>query len=372
MDESTHQGHMEIFPSATFETSFTIPRSTLLPQLRDLLSALDMPFTLETHEELTPSLLIRLLEALLQTRLLLPADLRHALYHGTDADGHATVQCMKIFLGVLQADVLQTDVGLSALDPRKLARGGQEETLFVARLLCWYARRLGIVGARRTETPETGSVSVPPSSWAETSVVETNVTDVTSFGEVDADEDAEDEEEEEEEEQREFDELAHLSTPLQSSPPHPRCIHDVSDMSLRMLSDTDAHCIHEVPSPSKSASPRRRTSTSTSTPSAIPSPHRSHSPHPPDANDASPTASYVSPSSSPRVRYTGYIGLVDEDAEIAAFERERDAARARRLRTDASPTAADLERERRRGIALLLRKADLLEQLVGRGTLPAG
>lgn len=56
---------------------------------------------------------------------------------------------MKVFLGVLECDVLpeDEDIGLADLDPRRLADGCWEETVFVGELLCWLGRKRGIIEA---------------------------------------------------------------------------------------------------------------------------------------------------------------------------------------------------------------------------------
>ena len=44
---------------------------------------------------------------------------------------------MKVFLGVLEDDVFQADIGLSEIDPRRLVAGQWEEVVFVGGTLCW-------------------------------------------------------------------------------------------------------------------------------------------------------------------------------------------------------------------------------------------
>jgi hypothetical protein len=91
----------------------------LLISLNALLSDLAIPFTLCSPTELTPSLLLAILESLLQARLPLPFS------HTSNGD---KAQAVKVFLGVLESDVLRNDVGVSAIDPRRLARGEAKET----------------------------------------------------------------------------------------------------------------------------------------------------------------------------------------------------------------------------------------------------
>ncbi|KII86709.1 hypothetical protein PLICRDRAFT_55623 [Plicaturopsis crispa FD-325 SS-3] len=127
---------------------------TLVDSLNLLLVALHLPIELESPQDLTPSLLIALLESLLRTRLPLPFPRSSLLptRSGTSENDNA-VDAIKIFLGVLEHDVIRTDVGLSAVDPRTLARGGWDEVVFVGELLCWFAQSIGILDDGGVETP---------------------------------------------------------------------------------------------------------------------------------------------------------------------------------------------------------------------------
>jgi hypothetical protein len=109
----------------------------LIDPLNALLDHLGLPFVLDTPLDLTPSLLLAILESLLQSRLPISASIRQSR---SDA---AKVQAMKIFLGVLETDVLNEDVGLSDIDPRRLATGEWEEVVFIAKLLCWLGKQMG-------------------------------------------------------------------------------------------------------------------------------------------------------------------------------------------------------------------------------------
>ncbi|KAI0059644.1 hypothetical protein BV25DRAFT_1840263 [Artomyces pyxidatus] len=122
----------------------------LVVSLNTLLLSLGLPFTLETPLDLTPSLLLAVVESLLKSRLPISQSIRESR---SDA---AKVQAMKIFLGVLEADVVGRDVGLSDIDPRRLAAGEWEETVFVAELLCWLGKQMGLLLA------DDGSISQPP------------------------------------------------------------------------------------------------------------------------------------------------------------------------------------------------------------------
>ena len=103
----------------------------LVAYLNELDQKLGIPIALESPCELTPSLLLAILESLTRQRLPIPQAIRAA------RDREAKVQAMKIFLGVLESDVLGEDVGLSAVDPRRLAAGEWDEVVFVGEVLCW-------------------------------------------------------------------------------------------------------------------------------------------------------------------------------------------------------------------------------------------
>ena len=119
---------------ASFELS-----SPLTDGLNDLLDRLRLPFVLDTPLDLTPSLLLAILESLLQSRLPVSSSIRESR---SDA---AKIQAMKIFLGVLETDVVNEDIGLSDIDPRRLAAGEWEEVVFIAKLLCWLGKQTGLL-----------------------------------------------------------------------------------------------------------------------------------------------------------------------------------------------------------------------------------
>lgn len=72
-----------------------------------LLEGLDIPLNLTTPVDLTPSLLIAILESLVQDRLPLTPEIRNARDFGSK------VEAMKVFLGVLGDDVIGVDIGLA-------------------------------------------------------------------------------------------------------------------------------------------------------------------------------------------------------------------------------------------------------------------
>jgi hypothetical protein len=112
--------------------------STLVSSLNDLLASLDIPIGLTTPLDLTPTLLLAILESTLESRLPLPPSVREARTPQTK------VEAIKIFLGVLANDVLGVD--LSQVDPRKLARGEWDECVYVGGLLVHVAKKEGLMG----------------------------------------------------------------------------------------------------------------------------------------------------------------------------------------------------------------------------------
>ena len=104
----------------------------LVSTLNSLLVALRIPFTLFSPTDLTPSLLFVIVESILRIHLPIPLTLRTS----------DKIQATKIFLGVLENDILKTDVGLSNVDPRKLARGEERECIFIGELLCRLGRTM--------------------------------------------------------------------------------------------------------------------------------------------------------------------------------------------------------------------------------------
>jgi len=111
----------------------------LTATLNTLLKSLGLPFSLESPLDLTPWMLLAVLECILKSRLPLSKEIRESR---SDLD---KIEAMKIFLGVLETDIIKMDVGLSDVDPRALARGEEHETVFVGELLCWLGQKSGIL-----------------------------------------------------------------------------------------------------------------------------------------------------------------------------------------------------------------------------------
>ena len=121
----------------------------LTTTLNTLLKGLRLPFALESPSDLTPWMLLAILECIIEARLPLSKEIRESR---TDLD---KVEAMKIFLGVLETDIIKMDVGLSDVDPRALARGEERETIFVGELLCWLGQKSGILPLGFKEGPIT-------------------------------------------------------------------------------------------------------------------------------------------------------------------------------------------------------------------------
>jgi hypothetical protein len=108
----------------------------ITPQLNALLYHLHIPEELTSPGELTPSLLLAILESLLRQRLALPDELRKSRSEAS------RIQLTKAFLGALSDDILHYD--LQSVDPSRLAEGLYDETVFVGRILCSMGREAGL------------------------------------------------------------------------------------------------------------------------------------------------------------------------------------------------------------------------------------
>ncbi|TFK43999.1 hypothetical protein BDQ12DRAFT_675932 [Crucibulum laeve] len=250
----------------------------LTAQLNSLLYSLNIPIKLESPVELTPSLLIVVLEALLESRI--PLLLRDT--HGKCSLRTYNVQKTKIFLGVLEHDILQTDVGLSSIDPRRLAEGSWDEVVFVGELLCWIGRRAGLKAV-----PNYVSVGSPSGSTATATTKRTNATHFSSFKESATESitsvGIEDQVIQTDSNSSSSESLSFLPT-FTSPAPLPRCIHEVPSPALLFTTDLASE-------PDESVDVTLLTSQHTF--------------------------------GSNSVRYSGYIQPVDEDFELTSFESSR-------------------------------------------------
>jgi hypothetical protein len=211
---------------------------------------------------------------------------------------------MKVFLGVLESDIVKMDVGLSSVDPRRLASGEWEEVVFVGEVLCWVGRRLGLTEGpddddddemqyvaedHEDNIPRLDRAYSPSTSVMSVTTRKTNTVSNFSL-------------------HRHTESNTSISfsdTPLGSSTrvqlPHTHPPH-LSPLDSPQLSPP--HCIHEVPSPSIVLTP--------------------------DLDNTLPELSYCTcpeteldlphQGRTPAVRYTGYIEPVDEELELRSFE----------------------------------------------------
>ncbi|PFH50399.1 hypothetical protein AMATHDRAFT_61098 [Amanita thiersii Skay4041] len=144
--------------------------SELVSQLNELLHSLriNLSIPIESPTDLTPSLLIAILQSLIGVRIplhdfaVLPSP-SSPTSSKMDTRELERIQTVKIFLGVLEHDVLRTDVGLSDIDPRRLARGDWDEVVSVAEVLCWVGKKVGLVrDSKKAQIKLSGNVSTPP------------------------------------------------------------------------------------------------------------------------------------------------------------------------------------------------------------------
>jgi hypothetical protein len=140
----------------------TSPTSaSLLGPFNALLAALLIPISLETFDATPPALLLAVLEALLEVRLLTA--------RASSQDRRGPLDCVKILLGslaqVLQDDFLEldgADIGIS-----ELADGDEKEVVKVVRLLLRIATRMGLCLTQSSmSTPERHSST--PSTLGQT------------------------------------------------------------------------------------------------------------------------------------------------------------------------------------------------------------
>lgn len=266
----------------------------LVSDLNAVLVALHLPLSLESPDDLIPSLLVAILECLLRSRLDIPPEVRQA------RDFASKVQAMKIFLGVLENDVLGQDVGLSDVDPRRLARGEWDECIFVGELLCWLGRTMGMLPytnthsvealpakfARRSGTVSSSTHSTGPSnlSLAHPDPTESDTT-VESIA---------------------FEPVGESTFIHRPSAPTPTA-------AQRDAPPCRPWCIHDIEEPSLIFTPVAESSVVNGS----------------DASDVEycdcPSEMHVRPAKRrvPPVRYDGYIERVDNESEVRSFDRSQ-------------------------------------------------
>ncbi|KAJ7684258.1 hypothetical protein DFH06DRAFT_2664 [Mycena polygramma] len=301
--------------------SLNISSPVLILQLNQLLTSLEIPITVESHVQLSPALFICILESLLETRLPISQEHRDALFSSNRARANtATIHCMKIFLGVLQSDILQQDVGISRLDPRALAHTEDEETIYIARLLCWYGRRKKLItrpGAAG-DGRRAGSAADPRNESGSPSTALTRVGSSPLYTGHRPESDTS--------------VSPATSSPLGAPSPMlvgPRCIHELPSPSLVLSPashmddiDLDSSVFAREARPGNDVESGlfSRLQNSNNMDSSV------------FAREARPGNDVESQlqNSNTSVRYEGYIEVVDQALEIAAFEAHRDADQRRR------------------------------------------
>ena len=296
---------------ASFDSS-----SPLVAPLNALLDRLGLPFVLDTPLDLTPSLLLATLESLLQSRLPISTSIRES------RSDVAKVQAMKIFLGVLETDVLNEDVGLSDIDPRRLAAGEWEEVVFIAELLCWLGKQMGLLSSKNTSSSRppgrllasTASEHVGPiletSHMAPASVRSTTTNSIISGFSLN-------------EEYEESDTTVQSASSEITEAPQQRSERLLPDPDHRHRHRPQPLCIHEIEDPSFLAQEDEDLSHAEASLFGRDNGETS------DTDDASrgcaqdegiSTQLYSSDPSTSAVRYDGYIQEVDTDMELRTFE----------------------------------------------------
>jgi len=321
---------------ASFELS-----SPLTDHLNELIDHLGLPFVLDTPLDLTPSLLLAILESLLQSRLPVSSSIRESR---SDA---AKVQAMKIFLGVLETDVLNEDIGLSDIDPRRLAAGEWEEVVFIAKLLCWLGKQTGLLPSKHTastRSPGSTGSTVGLSGKASPSTRSTPTSSIASIMSLN----------------REYQES---DTTVQSvhsdvtETPQPRDEHFVSSAEHRHR----PQCIHELEDPSflareddddilraEQGSLSRDNDDTLDSYCDCSGDERAHA------------TSYSRDRSSSMVRYDGYIQEVDAGLELRTFEARK---ATKRLHVCSTP-----EKVRQHAKLQLLVASCLVERMTNQAT----
>ncbi|KAG1780577.1 hypothetical protein EV702DRAFT_1078725 [Suillus placidus] len=291
---------------AEFSQSFSPP--TLVPTLNALLAGLSLPFGLTAPTDLAPSLLLAILESILESRLPIPASIR------ASRSSLAKVEAMKVFLGVLECDVLPADedIGLADLDPRRLADGCWEETVFVGELLCWLGRKRGIIEELVDDDNE-GEVDITASMLLRPepsyNVELSHITDVPRHPRVASPS------------TRSTTTMSAQTDLSMHNAPHLESDTSMADSELsdhtetQPLHDTDVyhqpHCIHELEDPSYFL--ERDASYASNVDDSMEGLD-------PDCSTQSTSSEEQPPTPTPQpIRLKGWIGAVDSELEMKAF-----------------------------------------------------
>lgn len=119
----------------------TYDRATaaLVGNLNVLLSKLFIPVRLESPLDLTPTLLIAILESVRKERLPIPQAVREG------KDGNYKVEAMQSFLNVLERDASDADDSFDAIEPQLLAAGEWDAVVLVGHALCRVGHKYGFL-----------------------------------------------------------------------------------------------------------------------------------------------------------------------------------------------------------------------------------
>lgn len=140
----------------------------LVDDMNELLKHLCLPLVIETPYDLTPSFLLAILESILQNRLPISPEIRNSTAQ------KSKIEMMKILLGILEDDILEKDIGLSEIDPKRLAAGELDELVFVGQVLCQLGYETLTLpkpsdSEDKKKTEEEARPTIRPSSRANTS-----------------------------------------------------------------------------------------------------------------------------------------------------------------------------------------------------------
>lgn len=260
--------------NSTLET-----QESLVKQLNALLVALHIPISLASPTDLTPSLLIAILAQLIDEKL--PTEF------SPYGRANRNIQSVKFFIGVLESDIIQRDVGLSSVDPKRLASGEWHETIFIGELLCWVGRDRGLINDGDREVSAYNDNQAPSPTMSTMSILTRKTTTASNFSL-----------------HRHSESNTSISISAGSDDTlDPNHSYPDRKRSRRPRALTRPRCIHELPSPSIALSPELHGS----------SLEESY------CHCAEPTP----PEPAAKVRHTGYIEPVDEDLELQSFESMR-------------------------------------------------
>ncbi|THU87632.1 hypothetical protein K435DRAFT_337076 [Dendrothele bispora CBS 962.96] len=207
----------------------------LIHRLNILLATLQIPLALESLYELTPSLLLAIVESLLNMRLpRLDGPSTGLTSTSSSSKKISQIQTTKLVLGTLETDVLKADVGLSKVDPERLAEGGEEEVRTIARLLCKLldSQEKPLPEDEAYASPRTATTSTKRGDW--TPRAPTEDFELLSFARHSPHSD--------------LSPLVHSTPPPRfrshTSPqpqPRPKCIHEVPSLSFSGTCDCPSH-----------------------------------------------------------------------------------------------------------------------------------